>query len=290
MEKEGLWRPYRVDALLPEAEELKNILGLKGLLHNCVLTPGDNERIVAAVNELEGTMFKVKHFSFTAPQSYVNPERCKASLLCTPGGNMLPGHSYERYGIRYICGLRHFVLVTTNCFRNKEDVVTEWEILFVTFEEESRCNHSINVVEQSYFLTMPTILRARYTLGERLKTPLPSYEQVLDEITKKVAGIKDGKAQAIFRKFAPAMAVTYIRAFGGEAEMPERNEAPEIIEEHHAQPAILADNTDNVSTTKVNPEIADMEAKAMSEDKKLRRRRHPKTENPAIEERVPAAA
>jgi len=275
--KNEFWRPYRVIALLPEAKELK-LLGLENKWHTCALIP-DNGKVVAAVDELEGTIFKVINFSFTAPRSYTNPDRCKASLLLTPGGNMLGGRTYERSGIQYVSGLRHFVLVTTNCFRTREDAVTEWEVLFVTFDKESKNNHSIKVVEQAYILTMPMTLRARYTLRGKMVNPLPGYEEVLAEISKKVEGIDDDEARKKFLPFIPAIAVTYIRAFGGEAEMPEHSETPaEIVEEQPLeQPVILAatGTDDPAPFIEIDTARAEQEAAMMAEEKTSRKRRVP---------------
>jgi hypothetical protein len=270
-----------VVALLPEAEELK-LLGLESKWHTCVLTSPENGKVVAAVDELEGTMFKVINFSFTAPRSYTKPDRCKASLLLTPGGNMLGGRTYERSGVQYVSGLRHFVLVTTNCFRTREDAVTEWEVLFVTFDKESKNSHSIKVVEQAFFLTMPMTLRARYTLRGKMVNPLPGYEEVLAEISKKVEGIDDDEARKKFSPFIPAIAVTYIRAFGGEAEMPER-ETPEVIEEQPVeQPVFLAaTGTDDPVpfVDDVDTSIADQQADAMAAEKEAKQRRGKKPNN-----------
>jgi len=228
--RNGVWRPYRVDAELPEAKELQ-LLGLIKRWQTCTLTP-ENGIVVASVDKLRGTRFKVVDFSLSVAQSYVDSERFRAQLLCTPFGNMMYGRSHESNGIKYISCLEYFTLVTANCYSTEDDEVTEWEIMYVALDKKSRNGHLIEVVEKAIILSMPTNLRARYTLDEQMKDlPLPSYEEVLAEITTKVEGIKDDWPRQKFLKFAPAMAVTYIRLFGGEADMPQYEENPEIIEE-----------------------------------------------------------
>jgi len=245
MEEKRFWRPYRVVALLPKAEELK-LLGFEKEWQPCVLTP-DNGFITASVDELKGTMFNVSHFSFTAPEEYVNMEKRRASVLCTPGGNKLHGRSYERGGIQYISGLRHFVLVTTNCFRRRDDVITEWEITIVRFDKESRNGHSIQIIEEISRFPMPTSLRARYTLGDRMTNHLPTVSEVVAEILKTAKDEKADERKNAFNKFANAMAVTYCWAFGGEAEMPEREDqqvqavAEEVVEETQTEEPLEAE-------------------------------------------------
>jgi len=226
MGNDRLWRPYKVRAELPDAAEL-NLLGLEKRWQICTLSSENGNGIVASVDKLRGTKFKVANFSMSAAQSYIDSENINAQLLCKPNGDMLYGHYHESGGIRYITGLQYFVVVTANCYTECENPITEWEIMCVRFNQKSRNGHSIKVIEETFYVSMPTNLRARYTLGKQMENkPLPSHDDVVAEVTKKVESIPDAVARHKLANFIHAMAATYIQAFGGDTEQSEREEIP----------------------------------------------------------------
>lgn len=212
-----------------------------------------------AVSEpLKNSRYKAFSFGFGASE-YFERSNSKdgwrlAAVVCTPTGHKINSNSYMGEDkVRRFTKLSHYTEVTAKFYMKGEEPVTEWEVTTVSFDWETRKDHSIEVVEDVLTLSMPLELRKRYTVFATTE-PLPKRTDLTAKIQQWLGGRKDIPAEVKdqFMRLADAMSVAYLNAWGSCEELMAKPQ-PEIKAE--PTPIKTEANTKAPATEAKTPEI-----------------------------------